>query len=72
MLRDMDITELECHMKIINNDIVNYITKYGDHRHMQDTREYSEKLRIVAEEIKTRRQLRLELAIAWAGLKQIV
>lgn len=64
MLQTMDLPELEGYLTMINNDIVKYVQKYGDHRKTEDTKEYSEKLKIVAEEIKTRRQLRLELEVA--------
>lgn len=61
MIKDMSIPELEIHMKLINSDIIKYIEQYGDKRPMSDTREYSEKLNIISQEIKERRQLRLEL-----------
>ncbi len=64
MLKDMTVPELNEYMAIINNDIMKYVKSYGDHRPMEDTREYSEKLKIVAEEIKTRRQLNLEFEVA--------
>lgn len=64
MVKEMDIVELECYLKIINNDIIKYIQSYGDKRHAADTREYTEKLKIVSEEIKMRRQLKLELEVA--------
>lgn len=64
MLKDMTMPELHEYMAVINNDIVKYVTTQGDHRPMTETREYTEKLNIVSEEIKTRKQLRLEFEAA--------
>lgn len=64
MLKDMTIPELNEYMAIINNDIIKYVNSQGEHRPMSDTREYAEKLNIVAQEIKLRKQLRIEFAAA--------